>query len=218
MCGEQSTLAPTSSTITGWVGPLEVGKRPASAGRFTPGTTPCMIFAVAITAPVLPADTNPAARPSRTSRDATFTELSRLVRTALVGSSMVTFSLACTTSIGRSSQSSYVENSCRTRSSWPTRMTFTPNCRAARTAPSTSAFGAWSPPIASNATVSIWEPELLLCDFDYFAALVLPAVRAHAVRQFGLVAVGTFRKARRLSAHHARAASRSAFGSVYVLD
>src|ERR1017187_5753214 len=77
-------------------------------------------------------------------------------------------------------------------------MTFTPNCRAARTAPSTSALGAWSPPIASNATVSICEPELLLCDFDYFAAFVLPAVRAHAVRQFGLVTVGTFRKARRL--------------------
>src|ERR1035437_4404446 len=34
-------------------------------------------------------------------------------------------------------------------------MTFTPKLPAARTAPSTSAFGAWSPPIASSAMVSM---------------------------------------------------------------
>ena len=76
---------------------------PARAGRSTPGTTPCTIFAVAITAPVLPADTNPWAAPSRTSREATRSELSRLdlnARPAL--SSMVTRSLACTISMGRS--------------------------------------------------------------------------------------------------------------------
>ena len=89
MRGEQSTLAPTSITTTGE--PLTtVGKTPASAGRSTPGTTPCTILAVAIRAPVLPAETNPWATPSRTSRDATRMELSRFVRTALAAlSSMV---------------------------------------------------------------------------------------------------------------------------------
>ena len=76
---------------------------PASAGRSTPGTTPCTILAVAITAPVLPADTKPWADPSRTSREATRMELSRLARNALAAlSSMVTRSLACTISMGSS--------------------------------------------------------------------------------------------------------------------
>ncbi len=75
---------------------------PASAGRSTPGTTPCTILAVAMTAPVLPAETNPWAMPSRTSREATRMELSRLVRTARAAlSSMVICSLACTISMGR---------------------------------------------------------------------------------------------------------------------
>ena len=77
-------------------------RRPARAGR-RPGTTPCTILAVAMTAPVLPADTNPWATPSRTSREATRMELSRLVRTALAAlSSMVMRSLAWTISMGRS--------------------------------------------------------------------------------------------------------------------
>ena len=57
MRGEQSTFAPTSTTTTGV--PLSVGKADASAGRSTPGSMPCTILAVAITAPVLPADTTP---------------------------------------------------------------------------------------------------------------------------------------------------------------
>src|ERR1022692_772109 len=80
MRGEQSTLAPTSITTTGL--PISVGKMPASAGRSTPCMTPCTILAVAMTAPVLPAETNPCAMPSRTRREATRTELSRLARTA----------------------------------------------------------------------------------------------------------------------------------------
>src|ERR1022692_1609900 len=68
MRGEQSTLAPTSITTTGL--PISVGKMPASAGRSTPCMTPCTILAVAMTAPVLPAETNPCAMPSRTRRGA----------------------------------------------------------------------------------------------------------------------------------------------------
>src|SRR5664279_3776089 len=85
--GEQSTLAPTSTNTTGV--PSIVGKMPSSAGRSTPGTTPCTILAVAMMAPVLPADTNPWAHPSRTSREATRIELSRLDRTALAALSSI---------------------------------------------------------------------------------------------------------------------------------
>ena len=93
MRGEQSTLAPTSTTTTGV--PLRVGKADARAGRSTPGSMPCTILAVAITAPVFPAETKPSATPSRTSRAATRMELSRLLRTAFAAlSSMVTCSLA----------------------------------------------------------------------------------------------------------------------------
>src|ERR1039458_7463239 len=51
--GVQSTLAPTSTNTTGV--PSIVGKMPSSAGRSTPGTTPCTILAVAMMAPVFPA-------------------------------------------------------------------------------------------------------------------------------------------------------------------
>src|SRR5580658_3802808 len=74
----------------------------------------------------------------------------------------------------------------------PTRMTLTPNVLAASTAPSTSDFGALSPPIASTAMVTMLGGWLLLLDFHYFAAFVLSAVRAHAMRQFGLMTVGAF--------------------------
>jgi len=55
--GEQSTLAPTSSTTTGF--PVPVGRAIARAGRSTPRTMPWTIFVVAMTAPVLPAETTP---------------------------------------------------------------------------------------------------------------------------------------------------------------
>ena len=73
-------------------------------------------------------------------------------------------------------------------------MTFTPRLLAARTAPSTSAFGAWSPPIASTAMVSMLGRGYSCDHFDDFAAFVLAALRANAVRQLRLVAVGALRK------------------------
>ena len=67
-----------------------------------PGSAPSTILAVAIAAPVFPAVTNPAARPSRTSRRPTRMDESRLARMASTAlSSMVMTSLACTTSMGR---------------------------------------------------------------------------------------------------------------------
>ncbi len=48
-------------------------------------------------------------------------------------------------------------SSCRTRPSSPTSTTLAMRSRTAATAPSTSGAGAWSPPIASTATVRIGE-------------------------------------------------------------
>ena len=62
--------------------PFDVGMGVAKAGRSTPGSAPSTILAVAMAAPVLPAVTNPAALPSRTSLRPTRSELSRLERTA----------------------------------------------------------------------------------------------------------------------------------------
>ena len=96
----QSTLAPTSTMTAGL--PVSVGKAVANAGRSMPGTTPWTIFAVAMTAPVLPAETTPWAWPSRTKRQATRMEESFLLRSDLPAeSSIVTTSLACTTVMGR---------------------------------------------------------------------------------------------------------------------
>src|SRR5947208_667211 len=75
----------------------------ASAGRSTPGRAPRTIFAVAMAAPVWPAVTNPCARPSRTSRNPTRKEESRLERIDWAAfSRMPMTSLACTTSMGKS--------------------------------------------------------------------------------------------------------------------
>src|SRR5919107_621746 len=65
-CGLHSLLAPTSKSSVGR--PDLVGSMAASAGRSTPGSMPSTIFAVAIAAPVLPAETKPSACPSATSR------------------------------------------------------------------------------------------------------------------------------------------------------
>ena len=112
-----------------------------------------------MTAPVLPADTNPCAWPSRTSRDATRMELSRLERTALAAlSSMVTHSAGMHHLDGQVAMV-FVEGQLLLgpTPAGPPGCTLTPKLLAARTAPSTSAFGAWSPPIASTAMVSMWR-------------------------------------------------------------
>ena len=48
--------------------PAAVGKTAASPGRSTPGSTPSTSLAVTMAAPVLPAETKPAATPSLTRR------------------------------------------------------------------------------------------------------------------------------------------------------
>src|SRR5579862_1996194 len=97
--------------------------------------------------------------------------------------------------MGRSEAPRCRASSLRTTSSTPTRITLTSSTRAARIAPSTSDLGAWSPPMASTAMVSMGDSgRLLFDDLDHFAALVFAAMRAHAVRQLRLVAIGAFRQ------------------------
>ena len=104
-----------------------------------------------MTAPVLPALTNPSTLPSRTRRAATRIEESRFSRNAFAAaSSMVTASLACTTSMPSPRASR--RPSSRASTSWgPTSTTSASRSRAARIAPSTSGAGAASVPIASTA-------------------------------------------------------------------
>ena len=93
-----TTVDPTTTTGV----PLIVGKTPVSAGRSTPGNLPSTIFAIAMQAPVLPAEIKPSALPLATRRAQACMELSRFDRAAFAAwSSIVMRSGACSISIGR---------------------------------------------------------------------------------------------------------------------
>src|SRR6185312_17284960 len=65
------------------------------------------------------------------------------------------------------------------------------------TAPSTSGVGAWSPPIASTATVRMYGSGLGLFGLlQHFAIAVVAARLAHAVRQLRLLAARALRHRR----------------------
>src|SRR5208282_267102 len=68
-------------------------------------------------------------------------------------------------------------------------MTSMPKSRAARTPPSTAAFGARSPPIASSATLTIHSLRRLFLDRREFAAPVGSAMAAHVMRHHGFAAI-----------------------------
>jgi hypothetical protein len=133
------------------VNPRRLGSTAAIAGRSMPRSTPMTNMAIAIAAPVLPAETNAAALPSRTASAATRSEESRLRRRASDGlSAMPTTWEACRISspsvlAPRRAISDSIE-------AWsPTRITEAPNSRTAAMAPSTTTAGPWSPPMASTA-------------------------------------------------------------------
>jgi hypothetical protein len=159
-----------------------------------PGACLAPVLTVAITAPVFPAETKPSAAPSRTRRAATRMELSRLLRMALPALSSMVMLLAGVLNFDGQIGNVFVLVELRaTTSCLPTRMTRTPSERAARMAPSTSAFGASSPPIASTAMVTMEltiSGALFFRDFDHFAALVAAAMRTGAVRKLRFVAIG----------------------------
>src|SRR5919197_330802 len=155
-CGLHSLLAPTSRSIVGR--PDFVGKSAASAGRSTPGSIPMTIFAVAIAAPVLPAETKPSACPSATRRAPTLIELRRLRRTAVATASsirMTSGASASSTPLSPSLRQPQRRSSGSTTSRCPTRMTRTPKSRVAANAPSISGCGARSLPIASTTTLPV---------------------------------------------------------------
>src|ERR1017187_5485450 len=96
-------------------------------------------------------------------------------------------------------------------------MTLTPRVLAARTAPSTSDFGAWSPPIASTAMVSMFGRATLA------RLRLLPGpctARSAGTRGGATWAHGNSDTptGRRPSAHRGRGGYWSASGSVYVWD
>ena len=91
-------LAPTSSRI---VRPRLFGSTTAMAGRSTPGSTPIVNMAMAMAAPVFPAEMNADASPSRTSEAATRIDESRLRRRAWDGCSPISTTWeACRTVMG----------------------------------------------------------------------------------------------------------------------
>src|SRR3984957_1743054 len=184
------------------------GNAAASAGRSTAASVPSTKRGTVMTAPVLPGLTSASALPPRPRRAATCPELSFLRQNACEGESlMVITSVALTISIGRP-RWPWRLSSCRTVASIPTKSMRTPSSRAASIAPSTSARGAWSPPIASTAMVVIYTPmgtqrapnrkvgdENLGClgsGVNHFPTLVEAAMGTRIVGQLFLVAVGAF--------------------------
>ena len=150
---EQSTLAPKSS-IRARPPPLE-GINLAIAGRSMPGRVLSTKRAVAMRAPVLPADTAACAAPSFTWLMATRMEEFFLFFKADCGaSSMPTTSLACM--ICSRSCEACSPSALRTASSSPTRMSLTSvfSCRKAKAAGMVTVRPA-SPPMASMAKVII---------------------------------------------------------------
>jgi hypothetical protein len=88
-----SMLAPRSSMT---LSPRRVGKNDAIAGRSMPGSVLNTIFAVAISAPVLPAETMPCASPAATASMARRMLELRPLRSAVEGlSSLVMTSVVC---------------------------------------------------------------------------------------------------------------------------
>src|SRR3546814_2465144 len=83
LVASQSVLAPRSS-ITTSLSPSD-GSSAASAGRSIPGIVRSASFAIAISAPVLPAETAPPASPRFTASIASPIELPRPLRSAWLG-------------------------------------------------------------------------------------------------------------------------------------
>src|SRR5205823_316175 len=168
-------------------GPFREGMTAAMPGRRTPLRKRLRMKPPATMAPVLPALTMPSTLRCASSCQQRVMELSGFLRSPSTGdSSMVTTWVQWK----RSMRSWGPPAPARAGSTWtlsPTRVTRNSGSAwTACTAPATIGPGAWSPPIASSA---ISMGSLLLFRGHDFAALVVPAVRADAVRQHRLVAL-----------------------------
>ena len=151
--GVQLTLAPRSSTV---VSPFFVGSCDAIAGRSIPGSVLSTKRAMAISAPVLPAETQACALPSLTRLIATLIDESFFFRSASAGgSSIVTTSVAgwmVTRSRARERERA---SACTRGASRPTRITRASGWSSRNWSDAATVTGSpWSPPIASTAIVT----------------------------------------------------------------
>src|SRR5437660_554887 len=96
-------------------------------------------------------------------------------------------------------------------------MTLTPRLLAAWTAPATSDLGAWSPPIASSAMVSMWG-RATPARLRRLRALYIGRTWGRPDGAAWARDSSDIPKDRTASAHRARGGWRSASGSVYVWD
>ena len=148
--GLHSIFAPASSRQARC--PPEVGTTVTMAGRSTPFKRPKLVTAKASTAPELPALTTAPASPDLTCLKAIWSEDSCLLRSAATGESPIVIVWdACWMVRSEDSFSRAWASSRVIISRLPTRSTSIPYSRTAWTAPSTTARGAKSPPIASTA-------------------------------------------------------------------
>src|SRR5687768_4554563 len=146
-------------------------------------------YAAITVAPVWPALTSARARFCATRSAATRIDAPGLRRSAAAGDSVMPItSGASTISRLRLDQSGCCASASVTTAVEPTSASRTGRCRAAATAPSTTADGAWSPPIASIAIEIIW-PRLFLVDRPDLPLAVVAAMGADAVRRLRLVAL-----------------------------
>ena len=192
--GRTSTLAPASSSRNGAPG---TGTSTASAGRWIPRPRLILNSEAASAVPVEPPATSASARPSATAATAWTIEASGLARTARAGSS----ALAIETGASISSTPSATGPIC---AAGPKSSTRVPRS-AARAAPRATSAGPRSAPFASTATATgsvmrgalVVVVVLVVLQRDHLAALVGPAVRAHTVREAGLVALRALVQRRR---------------------
>src|ERR1700737_2000004 len=145
--GLASAFAPASSSRQR---PVAVGMTAPIPGRSTPGIRRSPKRPAAITAPLLPALTKPAARPSSTIWTPRTIDDAFLLRTAWAGCSSIAITSAAS-SIWAQLPAPALARAASTLSFWPTKMTSMPSSRCAWTPPATTWSGAKSPPMASSA-------------------------------------------------------------------
>ena len=201
--GSGSTVAPPSTSSCIRSSP-NTGSGTAIAGRWTPLIRPNRKSAAAIVAPVLPAPTIAAARPSRTASAASTIDDRFLARTAAAGSS----SMAITSGASRISTPAGGCPSGRcaaSTSAGPTSRMPTAHASTAFSAPATISAGARSPPIASIAITGGTVRSSLL-DVEDLPASIPPTVATHHVGKPRRAAVRAQRMRRGRKPHVCRLA------------
>ena len=184
----QSLLAPTSRRRDAeFILDIHI----ASAGLSTSSSPPMTSLAVAITAPVLPAETSALASPLFTASAAILNELLFFFLIGAIAESSIVITSSAF-KIGRRLSAFNLTSCCFNFSSCPTRSVCTPYFLKASTAPITSAVGALSPPIASSAIFTSISVKLAFFYSYHFLTVVVATRRAYTVRKVKFMAFGAF--------------------------